>query len=213
MARTPQPLDPSREEDLLITAARHFASAGYSGTSLNNVIAEAGWGKSSFYHYFSNKRRLHDHVVRTLAARLLDDVEVPQIQNLSAAQFWTAMADLLEALGQAARRHAETWYLGEMFHGPTSDDDGHLQELRGQVEHWLRLVIAHGRKIGVVRDDLPEQLLSDLTLAVLRTLDRWAVQHKLHSPGGPSAPSLTIQLVRDLIESHAGADNTTQIGQ
>jgi hypothetical protein len=48
MARPPQPLDPSREEDLLVTSARHFASAGFVGASLNNVIAEAGWGKSSF---------------------------------------------------------------------------------------------------------------------------------------------------------------------
>lgn len=215
MARPPQPLDPSREEDLLLTSARHFASAGYAGTSLNNVIAEAGWGKSSFYHYFSNKRRLHDHVVRTLAARLVEGVQVPDIQKLSGAEFWTAMADLLDALGRAARRHPETWYLGEMFHAAPSEDDGRLQELRGQVEHWLRRAIAHGRKIGVVRDDLPERLLSDLTLAVLQTLDRWAVRHKLHSPGGPSAPSLPVQLVRDLIEQAVTtpAKTPTQIGK
>lgn len=200
MARTPQPLEPSREENLLRTAARHFADAGFAGTSLNNVIAEAGWGKSSFYHYFSNKRRLHDHVVRTLAARLVDGVQVPDVEKLSAAQFWRAMADLLDALGRAARRHPETWHLGEMFHAPTSADDGSLQELREQVERWLRRAITHGRKVGIVRDDLPEKLLVELTLAVLQTLDRWAVRHKLHSPGGPGAPSLPIQLVRDLIE-------------
>lgn len=200
MARTPQPLDPAREEDLLVTSARHFASAGFTGTSLNSVIAEAGWGKSSFYHYFSNKRLLHDHVVRTLAARLVEGVQVPEVEKLSAAQFWTAMADLLDALGRAATRHPETWYLGEMFHGPTSEDDGRLQDLREQVELWLRRAIIHGRSAGVVRDDLPEKLLIELTLAVLQTLDRWAVRHRLHSPGGPAAPSVSIQLVRDLIE-------------
>lgn len=203
MARTPRPLDPSREEDLLLTSARHFASAGFAGTSLNKVIAEAGWGKSSFYHYFSDKRRLHDHVVRTLAARLVDGVQVPEIETLSGAQFWTAMADLLDTLGRAARRHPETCHLGEMFHGPASEDDGRLQELRGQVEHWLCRAIAHGRKVGAVRDDLPEKLLVEVTLAVLQTLDRWAVRHKLHSPGGPGAPSLSIQLVRSLIEQRA----------
>lgn len=200
MARTPQPLDPSREEDLLLTSARHFASAGYAGTSLNNVIAEAGWGKSSFYHYFSNKRRLHDHVVRTLTGRLADGVQVPEIEKLSGTQFWTAMADLLDALGRAARRHPETWYLGEMFHRPTSKDDGRLQDLRRQVDHWLRRAITHGRQVGVVRDDLPEELLIELTLTVLQTLDRWAVRHKLHSPGSLGTTSFSIQLVRDLIE-------------
>lgn len=200
MARTPKPLEPSREEELLLTAACHFATAGYAGTSLNSVIAEAGWGKSSFYHYFSNKQRLHDHVVRTLAARLVDGVAIPEIEALTALQFWGAMADLLDALGRAARRHPETWYLGEMFHRPTSEDDGRLQDLRAQVEQWLRRAIAHGRRVGVVRDDLPEELLIELALAVLQTLDRWAVRHKLHSPGSAGAPSLSIQLVRDLIE-------------
>jgi AcrR family transcriptional regulator len=200
VARTAQPLDPTREEDLLLASARHFASSGFTGTSLNNVIAEAGWGKSSFYHYFSDKRGLHDHVVRTLAARLVEGVQVPEIETLSGTQFWVAMADLLDALGRAARRHRETWYLGEMFHAPPSQDDGPLQDLRDQVERWLGRAIAHGREVGVVRDDLPEQLLVELTLAVLRTLDRWAVRHKLHSPGGPDAPNLSMQLVRDLIE-------------
>jgi AcrR family transcriptional regulator len=200
MARTAQPLDPAREEDLLLTSARHFASAGYAGTSLNNVIAEAGWGKSSFYHYFSNKRRLHDHVVSTLAARLVDGVRVPDLDTLSAAGYWTAMADLVEELGHNARRRPESWYLGEMFHRPVSDDDGRLQELREQVEHWLRRAISHGREIGVVRADLPEQLLMELALAVMQTLDRWAVRHKLHSPGGPTSPTTSVQVVRDLIE-------------
>ncbi|GGB23425.1 hypothetical protein GCM10011492_11640 [Flexivirga endophytica] len=200
MARTPQPLDPAREEDLLVTAARQFASAGYAGTSLNNVIVEAGWGKSSFYHYFSTKRRLHDHVVDTLAARLTDGVQIPDTVRLSGADFWASMADLLDGFVRAARLHPETSYLGEMFHGPISDDDGRLQELRGDVEHWLRHAIVRGRKVGVVRDDLPEQLLIELTLTVLQTLDRWAVRHKVVAGGDPESPNLFLQLVRDLVE-------------
>jgi AcrR family transcriptional regulator len=192
-------LDPARQEALLLTSARHFASAGYAGTSLNIVIAEAGWGKSSFYHYFTDKRCLHDHVVGTLVARLVDGVRVPDIEKLSAAEYWTAMAALLDELGRAARRHPETWYLGQMFHRPVDDDDGRLQELRGQVERWLRRAIVHGRQVGVVRADLPQQLLIELTLAVLQTLDRWAVRHRLHSPGGPTGPATSVQLVRDLI--------------
>lgn len=200
MARTAQPLDPAREEDLLLTAARHFAAAGYAGTSLNNVIAEAGWGKSSFYHYFSNKRRLHDHVVQTLATRLVDGVQVPDIAKLSGGDFWGAMTDLLDGFVRAARRHPETVYLGEMFHGPPSGDDGCLQELRGQVEHWLRRAVIRGRRVGVVRDDLPERLLIELTLTMLQTLDRWAVHHKLPASRRAGEPALRLQLVRDLIE-------------
>lgn len=199
MARTAKPLDPAREEELLIAAARAFATAGFAGASLNTVIAEAGWAKSSFYHYFPDKRRLHDHVVDTLAARLVDGVRVPELDELAGAQFWAAMAELLTGLGRAAARRPETWYLGEMFHRPPSDDDGRLQELRDQVDRWLRRALVRGRRVGVVRDDLPEELLIELTLAVLQTLDRWAVRHRLHSPGGPAAPETSLGVLRDLI--------------
>lgn len=203
MARTPQPLDPSREEELLVTAARQFAAAGYAGTSLNNVIAEAGWGKSSFYHYFSNKRELHDHVVRTLSARLMDGVTVPEIDDLAGLEFWTVFTDLIDAVGRAATRHPETRYLGEMFHSPATSDDGRLQDLRTQVDDWLRRAIVHGRRVGVVRDDLPEELVIELTLSVIGTLDRWAVREKLHSPGAAGSPDLPIRLVRDLIDQRS----------
>jgi AcrR family transcriptional regulator len=200
MARIAQPLDSSREEELLLTAARHFAAAGYAGTSLNTVIAEAGWGKSSFYHYFDNKQQLHDHVVRTLARRLLDGVAVPDIGRLAAADFWPAMTDLLDGFLRAARRYPETSYLGEMFHAPSSEEDGRLLEVRSEVERWLRRAVARGRRVGVVRDDLPRELLIELTLTVLQTLDRWAIRHRVPASRGSGEPVLFLQLVRDLIE-------------
>lgn len=200
MARTAQPLDSSREEELLLTAARHFAAGGYAGTSLNTVIAEAGWGKSSFYHYFDNKRRLHDHVVRTLAVRLVDGLRVPDVGRLSAYEFWPAMADLLDGFLQATRQHPEASYLGVMFHSPPSGEDGRLQELRGEVEQFLRRVVTRGRRIGAVRDDLPEGLLIELTLTVLQTLDRWAVRHQVPASRDSGASDLFLRLIRDLIE-------------
>lgn len=195
MARTPKPLAPEREELLLLVAARHFAAAGYTGTSLNTVISEADWGKSSFYHYFSDKRRLHDHVVRTLAARLTQKIQVPDVKTLSATRFWPAMTELAERLHQAGQRRPETRFLGEMFHRPADRDDGALQDVRDQVDQWLRQALKRGRELGVIRNDLPYELLTELTLAVLRSLDRWAIDHKR-----PLAPERSIALVRSLIE-------------
>lgn len=198
MARTPKPLEAAREEQLLLVSARHFAAAGYEGTSLNTVIAEADWGKSSFYHYFSDKRRLHDHVVRTLAARLTEQLQVPDLKTLSAADFWPAMTELAERLDRASKRRPETRFLGEMFHRPAGDDDGQLQDFRTQVEHWLRQALTHGRKHGVIRDDLPEELLAQLAVAVLRTLDHWAV-HNPRTRTRRIPPERSITLIRDLI--------------
>lgn len=201
MARTAKPLDPAREDALLRAAAQHFAAAGYEGTSLNQVITEAGWQKSSFYHYFADKRGLHDHVVRTLMARLTAGVRIPEIGVLTDSDYWAAMAELLAALGRAAGRSPETWFLGEMFHRDTAPDpESQLQVLRDRFARWIGRAVVHGRALGVVRADIPEELIIELTVAVLRTLDHWAVRHRMHSPGGPRAAELSLGIVRDVIE-------------
>lgn len=218
MARTAKPLDPTRENALLRIAAQHFADSGYGATSLNQVITEAGWQKSSFYHYFADKRGLHDHVVRMLMTRLTDDVRIPELDVLTETDYWATMAELLTALGQAATRSPETWFLGEMFHRDTApDQESQLQALRDRFARWIARAVARGRAIGVVRDDVPEELITELTVAVLQTLDRWAVRHRMHSPGGPQAAELSLEIVRDVIERRdhaaAGGSPTTPVSQ
>lgn len=207
MTRKAKPIEPERDDALVLAAARRFAAAGYDATSLNQVLSDAGWQKSSFYHYFADKRRLHDHVVDTLAARLVGGVTAPDLPRLTAEQFWPSMADLLTSLGQSAARHPETRLLGVMFHQEDrfgAGQEGHsgqLQQMRAAVSAWLASAIVRGCDLGVVRRDVPVELLIELTISVLQTLDRWAVRHELHSPGGPSADGMTLHLVRDLIEA------------
>ena len=207
VTRKAKPIEPERDDALVLAAARRFAAVGYEATSLNQVLSDAGWQKSSFYHYFGDKRRLHDHVVDTLAARLIGGVAAPDLSELAAEQFWPSMADLLTGLGQSAARHPETRLLGEMFHQDDRFDDGHelgsgrLQQMRAAVSAWLASAIVRGCDLGVVRSDVPVELLIELAVSVLRTLDRWAVRHELHSPGGPSDDGMTRHLLRDLFEA------------
>jgi AcrR family transcriptional regulator len=206
VVRPAKPIDPERDERLVVVAADRFATVGYEATSLNQVLSAAGWQKSSFYHYFADKSALHDHVVETLAGRLLGTASPPELAVLTSDTFWPSMADFLAALGESAQRSPETRFLGEMFHrGPRPGDradepSGQLSNLRTAVADWLTRAVLRGRSLGVIRDDLPEELLIEITMALLQTLDAWAVRHALHSPGGPWGAGESLQLVRDLIE-------------
>jgi AcrR family transcriptional regulator len=44
-----------KHDEVLRTAARLFSSAGYSGTSVEDIAAAVGVTKGALYHYFSNK--------------------------------------------------------------------------------------------------------------------------------------------------------------
>ncbi len=204
MARTAQPLDPGRESALLAAAASEFTRWGYQQASLNRIIAAAGWSKSSFYHYFPDKQRLHDHVVSTLRARVEPDLEVPDLDRLGADSFWTAMTGLLQSLAGSSSRHPEAALLSQMFHQPSAarGSDGQLTLLRRQVAGWCARAIDRGRVLGVVRDDIPRGLIRDLAMSTVATTDQWNLAHAGDRGTGPDAavwPGEVVDLVRRLV--------------
>ena len=175
MGRIAQPLDPQREGQLLEAAASAFTEVGYEQASLNQIIAAAGWAKSSFYHYFPDKQRLHDHVVLTLRERVEAGLVVPDLLALRADTFWPAMATLVGSLAGVAVAHPEAQLLDRMFHhrpaarGP----GGQLTRLRNDVTDWIAQAVRRGQLLHVVRTDLPAGLITDLAVAILSTVDRW----------------------------------------
>lgn len=200
MARPALPVDPSSERDLLFAAAQIFARDGYQAASLNEILQAAGWAKSSLYHYYDSKKGLHDHVVSVLRARLGDGLTLPQVASLTATDFWPAMARLLDDLGRAAAEHPETRSLGLMYHRDDSaEPDSALQGLRTDVADWLHRAMRQGLTLGLIRTDIPADLVVKLTVAVLGVLDRWALDRSLHSPGGADAGRLSLTLIENLI--------------
>ena len=103
-------MPPARRRQLLETAAREFAGAGYESASLNRIIRACGMSKSSFYHYFPDKQRLHDHLIATLRDRLLAGLKLPQLDTLSAETFWTEAAALLANASVGAPTEGRVMY-------------------------------------------------------------------------------------------------------
>lgn len=50
----------AKRRHILATAAKVFAERGYHGTTVRDVLAEAGVSTGSFYFYFSNKEELFE---------------------------------------------------------------------------------------------------------------------------------------------------------
>ena len=56
---TPRTKDPARTRELLLNAAREgFARQGFSGTSIDSMVAKAGFTKGAFYANFESKEAL-----------------------------------------------------------------------------------------------------------------------------------------------------------
>ena len=169
-------LDPDKQAAILQAATLEFATQGYEGASLNRIIAATGTSKGALYYYFDDKLDLFATVIRDVHERLMASWDL-SVDDLDAATFWPRMRDLghsgIEALrGAPWLAGLERAYLELPEETRKTGEIGALYTAAGQ---WVEACITRGQELGVVRDDLPAQVLTKLWLAMDEVLDEWAL--------------------------------------
>lgn len=168
---------------LIEATVAEFAAAGYEGASLNRIIRAAGLSKSSFYHAAGSKAELFDAVVRAL----VDDVRAlwtaPDPAEFT-DDFWGHVDGVLAEFGALAAQ-APLGMLGRIFYLPAGEGAARTEVLDG-VRAWVGAVLASGRSVGAVHDDLPIELQTAAVFGLLRGIDEWAVS----GSGDPAAAAI-----------------------
>lgn len=176
MARRARPMAADRESRLFSAAAEEFLRYGFETASLNRIIAAAEMQKSSFYHYFTDKRELHDRMMSALVAAVDEFVRPPDLAELEADSFWPAMSTLLEGITHMAAERPVTIELARLFHALPQGVDPVADSLRESARAWSDTALRRGTELGVVRADLPPELLAEIVFSMLVALDRWALR-------------------------------------
>lgn len=162
-----------KREHLLTSAAQEFAAHGFEGASLNRILEAARIGKSSAYYYFEDKADLFC----TTIAYCLDRLQLAPADDLftalTAQTFWPAMTEIREqALLRAQQR---PWLFGAVRAAEHLTPESLQQEslarlVRSLTQYQLTgmgSLIQSGQALGLIRTDLPQELL----LAWFRALD------------------------------------------
>ncbi len=200
-------LDSDRRERLLRAAAQEFAAEGFEGASLARIAEQGGVSKPALYYYFEDKADLYATVVRESWQRLSPQSRV-DLQRLDRESFWPALeAFHLASFDsvQAAPWLLSVWKLA--YHPPRGGvAEGAVGEVfeaaRGFLRSWLR----RGQELGLVRDDLPEELLIALLMAVDAAADHWLVD-RWDSLGPETIGSLSVRVLgvmRSLLSPEGG---------
>ena len=167
-------LTPEKREFILETSAKEFAAHGYEGASLNQILAKAGISKGAAYYYFDNKADLYMTTLTHYAAELLGGLEL-DFSDLTAVTFWPTLQSMYE---QQFIQYAERpWVFGVAKSGGPIDlealTQSELSEYWQDVEGLLENVLRQGMDLGVIRRDLPDDLLFSLVLALDNAHDKW----------------------------------------
>ncbi len=171
-------LSAEKRERILEAAAKAFVAHGYEGASLNRILDDAGISKGAAYYYFDDKADLYATTIVYYSQELLGDSLYDPVR-VTADNYWDEIATLYR---QQFTSYAERpWVFGLAKAGGSLSAErpaqGPLAELWEQAQFLLVQIMQHGRDLGVIRIDLPEELLLSLMIAVDDAHDRWLFAH------------------------------------
>lgn len=156
-------LTPERRESILAVARRAFATDGLEGASYNKIISAAGISKTTAYQYFDDRNDLLQTVLNDLVARLtlvLGRWE-PATDTTS---FWAELAAASDRLVQHLAEYPDDRALAR-----------HLPPDSLATAEWVRVLVADGVRLGVIRTDINQSLIEAATAGVLAAADRWVL--------------------------------------
>lgn len=148
-------------------AAALMHERGVSATSIEDILAASGTGKSQFYHYFSSKEELVAEVLRHQLEQVLQEQSLFQLDTWEGISAWfQAMVDMQQnqrgyrgcPLGSIA---SELLDQGDLLRSRAADAFTRWEYFLGD---GLRVMQA----TGLLRDDADPYVLAESTIAVLQ---------------------------------------------
>lgn len=190
------PLD--KQHDILALATQEFAEHGFDAASYNRIIERAGLSKGAMYYYFDDKADLYGAVL----SRLNEDVQEALGAPNLAPDFWLGVRAYYVRMLTFTIEHPEimavarSWFRLPPSARGSQSIEGLLEQLRGAVAD----VLEAGRGCGSVRQDLPVDLLVDITMGVGEVVDAWLLRNLAEEPDLEASVDLLLDVYRRLLE-------------
>lgn len=170
-------LEPPKQEAILAAAAAEFAERGFGAASLNRIIERAESSKGALYYYFEDKADLFATVVERAVARVMAELEWPPLEEFTAENYWDRLRDVTRR--SLKRLQLDTWYMRILwaFHRLAAEPAARDATARvlDQYTDITRAFFRRGQELGVLRTDLPLDLLVEMFLAADQAGDRWLI--------------------------------------
>lgn len=179
MPRPRKPIAPERRARLMRAARAHFARHGYRGASLQQILSEADFPRSSFYHFFHEKEALFDAALADGLALLATHIEVADPSTLTTENYWPTVLDLVNTLSEACRDE-DLAAVPLIFHLRDAPQSETRDRFERAAHQWCTLMVERGRALRKLERDLPADLHVELTWNMVVALDRWFATHPEH---------------------------------
>ncbi|BAY87015.1 TetR family transcriptional regulator [Calothrix parasitica NIES-267] len=149
------------KEQILNVAERLFAEKGFAGTSLRNVIREAGVNIAAVHYHFGSKEELFIAVVRRVAQQIVTS-QVEELSKYENLEEPPSLENILEAFyGPPLRiitQMGEAGVIRAQFMGRCRAEPFPIQQLSDKEFHE-----SQRRFLDILQRALPDQTRTELT--------------------------------------------------
>lgn len=172
-------LPEAKRTRLLDVAAQEFAARGFADASINRILERAGMSKGAAYYYFEDKLDLFLAVVSYSSERLRLIDQSADPASLDAATFWPIFATLHRE--PLLRSYEQPWLFGALKAAGRLPAETLAREpvihLAAEITGYAMAFIKRGRALGIIRSDLPDELLFTWLQGLDRASDDWLLAH------------------------------------
>ncbi len=197
-------LDAEKREMILDVAAQHFAAQGYEGASMNRILTECGLSKGAAYYYFDDKADLFATVVE-LATNTVFDEAALDLEALDAETWWPGIESLYTRQIVAFSDRPHLWRAAKAALSATThrEDGPRISERLAPLAQILQRVLTRGLELGVLRTDLPLDLLIAMVGGLDDAIDAWFLAHPeaVRQEGGDELAHQTFAAIRAIAAS------------
>jgi AcrR family transcriptional regulator len=174
-------LSPEKRERIMEAAAKEFSAYGFEQASLNRILEQAGVSKGAAYYYFDDKADVFVTVIQYYSQEIRFNIDV-DIDQLTAEIFWPTFSQIYQ--WQLVYSFERPWVMGVLrammnkVSLETLDNYEVLAAFVSEMMAWLLAFLKKGQALGIVRKDLPDDLMLDLFLAIDQAHDNWLLAHQ-----------------------------------
>ncbi len=163
-------LPPDERQRLLDIATRHFAREGFERASLNEILAEAGISKGSYYYYFDDKDDLFATVLDSAVDGMLARLPMPKLGELTRDEFWPTVERIVATWAASFDVASDVFQAALQLTEAQRRSSRYAPVLARAAELYRGLIVP-GQRLGCVRTDLPTDVLVQLLQANDTALD------------------------------------------
>ncbi len=150
----------------MAAAAELMYDRGVSATSIEDILAASGTGKSQLYHYFSSKEDLVAEVLGHQLDRILEE------QSTFPLDTWTGIRAWLDALRKTQVEHGfHGCPLGSLVSDVLDQSDQLRRRAADLFTRWEASLAERLRTMqakGLLREDANPDMLAEATIAILQ---------------------------------------------